>query len=569
MRLLVHAPNVSEQLSDGLGRPDYSYGFVLNHFRPVLEQVGEVVDITDPRTEVPRALSEARQSGQDCVFLSFAPPHACETGLACPTTSVFAWEFDTIPDHDWGGNPKNDWRTVLADHGRAITLSSHSRNVVRDTMGDDFPVEAIPTPIFERVVASRPLREGPRPATIAVPHTPVDSREYRFTPLTIEHDEPSGGVDRVWAKQYLDLQFSTDRDDRGHLVGFYTAEAFGSWSRIAEPWLMLPFLMQGRVRLRILMGAYGKNIGAEIEVRVGDQRHTVRLTEIPRWHVLDFTIEEATNVIGFSGLDVNPDPDNFDVRTMGISLCRLELDRKPSLARRVTRRLRRARVAELPKVQRGRSQLHLDGIVFASVFNPADGRKNWPQLVTAFADALGDRPDATLVLKMTCGSAAPYLAEFQRLLAMVGPLQARIVALHGYLPDLEELMAATFFYVNASSGEGMCMPLMEFMSAGVPAIAPRNTAMLDYITTRNAFVVASDEQLTSWPHDPEFKLRTHFHRVHWDSLADNYEKAYRCATQDPDRQRAMGAAARTAMEQLSGDRIVAQQLRNFLEREHG
>lgn len=192
MRLLVHAPNVSEQLSDGLGRPDYSYGFVLNHFRPVLEQVGEVVDITDPRTEVPRALSEARQSGQDCVFLSFAPPHACETGLACPTTSVFAWEFDTIPDHDWGGNPKNDWRTVLADHGRAITLSSHSRNVVRDTMGDDFPVEAIPTPIFERVVASRPLREGPRPATIAVPHTPVDSREYRFTPLTIEHDEPSG-----------------------------------------------------------------------------------------------------------------------------------------------------------------------------------------------------------------------------------------------------------------------------------------------------------------------------------------------------------------------------------------
>ena len=93
--------------------------------------------------------------------------------------------------------------------------------------------------------------------------------------------------------------------------------------------------------------------------------------------------------------------------------------------------------------------------------------------------------------------------------------------------------------------------------------------MLDYITTRNAFVVASDEQLTSWPHDPEFKLRTHFHRVHWDSLADNYEKAYRCATQDPDRQRAMGAAARTAMEQLSGDRIVAQQLRNFLEREHG
>lgn len=49
--------------------------------------------------------------------------------------------------------------------------------------------------------------------------------------------------------------------------------------------------------------------------------------------------------------------------------------------------------------------IDLSGIVYTSVFNPDDGRKNWHDLLTGFLFALGDREDATLVLKLVTKSA--------------------------------------------------------------------------------------------------------------------------------------------------------------------
>src|SRR5207253_6814427 len=42
----------------------------------------------------------------------------------------------------------------------------------------------------------------------------------------------------------------------------------------------------------------------------------------------------------------------------------------------------------------------VDGVVYVSVFNPKDGRKNWHQLITAFCWAFREIDDATLVLKI-------------------------------------------------------------------------------------------------------------------------------------------------------------------------
>jgi hypothetical protein len=56
----------------------------------------------------------ARARGEPCVFLSFSPPHRTPVHLACPTLPVFAWEFSTIPNEPFAGEPRNDWRTVLA-----------------------------------------------------------------------------------------------------------------------------------------------------------------------------------------------------------------------------------------------------------------------------------------------------------------------------------------------------------------------------------------------------------------------------------------------------------------------
>ena len=56
--------------------------------------------------------------------------------------------------------------------------------------------------------------------------------------------------------------------------------------------------------------------------------------------------------------------------------------------------------ALLPDVDQ-HQQVVVDGVVYVSVFNPLDGRKNWHHLITAFCWAFRDTSDATLVLKMT------------------------------------------------------------------------------------------------------------------------------------------------------------------------
>ena len=44
-------------------------------------------------------------------------------------------------------------------------------------------------------------------------------------------------------------------------------------------------------------------------------------------------------------------------------------------------------------------ETQVDGVVYVSVFNPKDGRKNWHHLITAFCWAFREVDDATLVLR--------------------------------------------------------------------------------------------------------------------------------------------------------------------------
>lgn len=149
-------------------------------------------------------------------------------------------------------------------------------------------------------------------------------------------------------------------------------------------------------------------------------------------------------------------------------------------------------------------ELLLDGVIYTSVFNPYDGRKNWKDMISAFCATFRDVSDATLVLKLTHHDVTAALTDMLHHVYKNQAYRCRIVLIHGYLADAdyERLVEATRYVVNSSYGEGQCLPLMEFMSCGRLAIAPLNTAMADYIDHDNAFVVESTEELTAWPHDP-------------------------------------------------------------------
>ncbi|MFJ4193757.1 glycosyltransferase [Pseudomonas sp. NPDC089534] len=417
MLIIIHSETNRHTIAQNLGRSEYSYYFVLKEYRPVLERLGRVIEVTDPAREVDALYLECLGRGEPCVFLSFSPPHRTPVHLACPTLPVFAWEFSTIPNEPFAGEPRNDWRTVLAACGAAITHSSYTVDAVRQAMDPGYPIVAVPAPVWDRF-----------------------------------------------------------------------AERGAQLSR--EP-------LAGAVQLKI------KGLVADSRRLALDAFGPVHLR---RGKGIDFA----------------------------------------------------APVAE--------QTLTLDGVVYTSVFNPGDGRKNWEDMLSAFCVTFRDTEDATLVLKLTHHDAEEALGDILHHLYKNQPYRCRIVLIYGYLADAdyERLVQATRYVVNTSYGEGQCLPLMEFMSCGKPAVAPRTTAMIDYLDAGNGFLVESTDELTSWPHDPRKAFRTLRYVTNWASVCAAYRASYEVAKHDPERYAQMSAQAVSSLQAFCSQAVAEQRLRLFL-----
>lgn len=225
------------------------------------------------------------------------------------------------------------------------------------------------------------------------------------------------------------------------------------------------------------------------------------------------------------------------------------------LAQRVRRRVLRVPDDPLPVLPR--TPLTLSGLVFTSLFNFSDRRKNARDLLSAFLSAFQDRPDATLVLKLaTSASRECYdLAELRELYDALGVAhRCRVVVITDFLDDdaMAGLFRATTFYVNTSKAEGACLPLQQALAAGRPAIAPRHTSMLDYLDEAVGFVVDSSPEPTFWPHDPERRCETTWARLNWTSLRDQYRAAARLAEHDRPGYDRMAGAARARLHAYAG-----------------
>ncbi|MBB5360825.1 glycosyltransferase involved in cell wall biosynthesis [Rhodanobacter sp. ANJX3] len=421
MIILVHTAFHGGNVASNLGQPEYSYYFVLREFRPMLEQLGIVIDIHNPERDVDVIYRNCLKRGVPCVFLSFLPPNKTPLGLACPTIPVFAWEYPNIPDEDFSGKTRNDWRRVLKQVGAAITHSTFTVEAVKRAVDGAFPIIAAPAPLWDRLAA------GNRPAS------PPGARSSRLR------------VDGM---------------------------------------------------------------------------------------VIDSRLIDLSNYSKANELACAPEP--------------LPLPRERC---------------------EGASELELDGIVYTSVFNPGDGRKNWVDMISAFCVAFARTADATLLLKLSHHDIREVVPKMLECMHKGDNFACRVVIVHGYLrqEDYECMVDATTYAVNTSHGEGQCLPLMEYMSSGKPAISPRHTAMLDYIDESCAFVVDSFLEPGTWPHDMRQAFRTLREHVRVDSLIHAYRSSYYVAKQEPDTYRAMAAAARESLRAYCSHAVVGPRLAGFLQ----
>jgi len=421
MLILTHTTSTRDSIRNDLGRPEYSYYFVLRELRPVLEDLGVVVEVEDPERDVDLLYRNCQRHGIPCVFLSFSPPHKTPIDLECPTLPIFAWEFDTIPNEGFMGKPRNDWTRVLAKLGGAVTHSGFIVAAVKRLMGMDFPIISAPAPVWDNMAR---LRDSD-------PCTPV-----------------------------------------------------------------------------------ADNVVIALDGMVVDSRET------------DLALYDKASLLAFEG---HPLP--------------------------------------LPDSRReGRCKVVLDGVVYTSIFNPGDGRKNWPDMILAFCIAFRDVADATLVLKLTHYDVSQLVPEMLEIIHRCGEVACRVVMLHGYLEQdsYEQLLQGTSYSVNTSMGEGQCLPLMEYMSAGKPGIAPQHSSMADYVDESCAFVLRSSLEPSTWPHDPRQAMRTLRHRLDFGSLVTAYRDSYRVAKQEPDRYAMLSRGAVLSLQQYCSREVVRERIRDAM-----
>jgi glycosyltransferase involved in cell wall biosynthesis len=214
-------------------------------------------------------------------------------------------------------------------------------------------------------------------------------------------------------------------------------------------------------------------------------------------------------------------------------------------------------VLPLPQVRAAeRGVLDLDGVVYTAIFNPHDARKNWMEMISGFCDALRHQSDATLLIKLTHHDPAYKM----------GRMSCRVLLVHAYLqrPDYNALLRATTYAINTSHGEGQCLPLMEYMSAGKPALAPRHTSMRDYVNEDGAFVIESSAEPGTWPHDQRQVFRTLRQRIHYQSVVQAYRRSYHVARHEPQVYAAMGNAAAASLQRYCSIEVVRPRLHRFI-----
>lgn len=219
-----------------------------------------------------------------------------------------------------------------------------------------------------------------------------------------------------------------------------------------------------------------------------------------------------------------------------------------------------------PALTRQEQRVVLRGVVYAAVLNPNDGRKNWHDTLWAFCWAFRDNPAVTLLIKAVHHDAKFACEMLLHEMKKLAPYQCRVVVIHGFLDDdtYQTMINGVTYIVNSSYGEGQCLPLMEFMSAGKPAIAPDHSAMADYLRADNSFILRSWPEWTHWPHDPRLLLRTFRRQIDWQSLFDAYVESYAVATTQHQRYLAMSQAASQALQAHCSQQVITDGLKRFL-----
>ena len=545
------------------GQPIAASVSMLDAFLPLLEQLGTVV-VLDTLDSNFKSKCQLHMDGKESVYLfAFAPPDHIPRDLPCHVIPVFPWAYPTIADVQSEPGSSRNLPVSLKGFSTAMTYSSFAREAINEATDSMLQVAVIPAPIWDQWSETRLESVPVKPVkkdTLRLNKVVVDSMDYALAGETIYPGKSIISPLQDVAKRRRDsgrveAHFGS-YSSHAMGVGFYGPEGWGMWSRSLSPWIKLSHAVRGKTRFKLALSAHGPNIGREIQVSIGGQTTTI----IPESQVSEFEflldIQASGNVLRFDNLSrINPKRAD-DPRTMGIGVASLSI---------LTEEAGGALSSDDVKAADFKS-LHLQGVVYTALVEPADRKDCWKDIILAFCLALRREHNANLILVVERTDLLTYINDLLELWCKLTAFDCRIIAVQGVLNTAERsaLIEASSFIVNNASAESYCQSLMDFMSCGIPAIAPNHTAMKDYISSENAFVVESNSEPCSWPDDLEGRYNTLCYRPNWESLLQAFENSFTVANKSPDTYEAMSKAAICAQKVYCSLDSTSSQLRDFL-----
>jgi hypothetical protein len=214
-----------------------------------------------------------------------------------------------------------------------------------------------------------------------------------------------------------------------------------------------------------------------------------------------------------------------------------------------------------------RPHVDLSGVVYACIFNPNDGRKNWEDLLTGFVWALRDCADATLVVKLVTNNRTwiDRILMYYRCVGLTH--RCKVVFITDYLSNehMLDLVRASACYLTTTRAEGNCLPVMNYLAAGRPCVSPCHTALSDYFTNEMGFIVETHPEPAIWPHDSRLRYRTTWGRLVWTSLVEQLRRSYHVARHDRPTYDTLSACGQRKMSEWASVESIWPRLRAALD----
>ena len=236
---------------------------------------------------------------------------------------------------------------------------------------------------------------------------------------------------------------------------------------------------------------------------------------------------------------------------------------------------RRALIHEQGEIIPGPEQYHAiedirkdADVLFVSVLNPWDMRKNLHNFLTAFRDANGGgKKRITLLVKLIIDNIGTHTKDILAILATRFDLEWDCLNIYFIgeplsLGEMADLYHLADFYISPASTEGLNLPLIEAMSCGIPAISSNVTAMADYIDKENAIVLDTRCEKAGAAFSA---LGGALELTHFPPTLDTMTKAIKkAATMPVAARKAMGAAARKTVSARYGHARFKRDFKNLL-----